>query len=255
MKFTLFQRALLWSGAAHLVLVILTPILGSTDSMTQPIAVQVTFTAPIALAPAEESEPEVREEPEPALRPEPSSSTSEATPSASPETSKLSPPEPPPAPPEPDLSFVEPASIMGAPVHDLDRPETEAAAPERESAAELQARIDALLEASLESVRRQNAQRVRMDYAFMVREALRVVLERNHPGVGLADDSLATTGILISFRVTREGYLYDLSIRRAPGGRLPAASLPSEIRALSPFPAPPIEVETPASFHYHVRFQ
>ncbi|MGE3966311.1 MAG: TonB C-terminal domain-containing protein [Planctomycetota bacterium] len=269
MKLTLFQTALLGSSAAHVVILLAAP-LTTTEPSVDRLAVSVVFSSPPSREPAPAPPPVAGPEPDPAESdpsavsgaPEPAESDTESTDADEPPAPPLDPSGATPVPTaEADSPPERPASVAAGPPERVATPvdrepldPTLPAETEGDPGAS-QERIDALLAATRSAIREQREQRARIDYAFRVREALREVLQRHHPGAAVIDGAASAPGILVAFRVDRDGYLFDLRIKRSPGSPLPAASLQTEIQALSPFPAPPLEVPAPLPFSFRVWFQ
>ncbi|MEM7166439.1 MAG: hypothetical protein AAF581_13320 [Planctomycetota bacterium] len=248
------QNAFLISIAVHLGVLLAAPGPDARTIEPQPLTLQVALTAP---APPEDAPaaPETPlappETPLKAMLPAPPEPETEPAPS--PEAPEPEPePEPAPVVPEPAVASAPAATAqptMATAPADATEPNDNSATDGALDAAALQR----CLEDTAKIVAEEKRQGTVRKYRFYVREQIRNALDDNYPEIAVkAEDGVGEQRAILSFRVEREGYLYYMSLRAAPGSRVPGARLQRIIEELSPFAPPPANAALPLSFRFEL---
>ncbi|MEE8142489.1 MAG: hypothetical protein V3T77_05270, partial [Planctomycetota bacterium] len=224
------KSALLVSFAGHLVALLLCPNLGAPPPL-EPMRVTVV-RPPSTPAEPPSSPVELPAPPQEETEKEPSPeeiSSQMAKPLSEPElplTSAVTEMEPPESHLSPQAEGVPPTVS----------PEPEPVSPAAQDPQHDPEKVEAFLaELVAEEQHRISLKR----YRFLVRERVRVTLERRHPGTVQILEDQSAFQLILSFRLDPEGYLFDLSLRTPPGSRIDVRALHQGLIALSPFPPPP----------------
>lgn len=229
----LFQNAALLSVAIHLTALLVLPPPGASGESTIPerVSLSTKLVPPPATAPPS---------PQPELQPV------EVEP---PETkpAEEAPVEPSPAPQEddlrtgrPELSADPPAAATGP----LDAP-PQAKGPKRE-------KVDSLLQETLQqaSSHHDRDRWLMLEVREKVRENLSRLQQRNL----LISDGPGEASCLLGFLIDAEGWIFDITLRPAPGLKIDAFAIRDAIAVLNPVKAPPAGVATPIHLQLRIDF-
>lgn len=227
MRDQVLSLALLTSVTVHLGGLLLLPAPGS-GLESSASTVEIRFTEPPPPAPS---------------RPAPSPPPPEAVPTPEPEVVPVEPP-PPPSPPR-DLT---PEFSRTAAIPDP-TPQAPRDAPTEEFD---QQAIASLIEATQQALEREDsAQRYLM---LDVRESLRTALASLHPGEADVEATTNQFMFLLGLRIDPEGYIFDISIRFAPGPRLDPRQIEFAVASMSPLAPPPFSLDPPVEIELKVGF-
>lgn len=229
---TLLQNAALLSLSIHMIALLLLPTPGSSEEVPPPN--RITLNSKL-----------VQLEPEPV--PEP---LNEKEAPSEPEIDEA--PDEPPIPDETDeIIAAEPP-----PPEPLPTPVVEQAAEETtDTAVEKsleQQKIDRLLEETRKSSR-QNQARDRW-LMLEVREKVLNNLSRLLKGGASIHQGKGKASFLLGFRIDAEGWIYDLTLRPAPGVQLDAFAIRDAVAILNPLTPPPAGGKFPIDLRLKVDF-
>lgn len=229
---TLLQNAALLSLSLHLAALLLLPTPGASGEVNPEPRILIKST---------------RVEPEPVIEPEP---IPEAPAPLEPESSTIPDPEPQVDEPEPvedvkEVLVEEPLqAVTQAPVEESPD-DTEEKSREREQ-------IDTLLEETRRSaLHHQSRNRWLM---LEVREKVLNNLSRLHQGGASIHQGDGSASFLLGFRIDDEGWIYDISLRPAPGVQLDAFAVRDAVAILNPLAPPPQEGRFPVDVRLRVDF-
>ncbi len=234
----LFQNAALLSVAIHLTALLVLPPPGASGESTIPerVSLSTKLVPPPATAPPS---------PQPELQPVEVEPPEPSAPETKP--AEEAPIEPSPAPQEDDLrtsrpefSVDPPAAVSGP----LDAP-PQAKGRERE-------RVDSLLQKTLQQA---SSHHDRDRWLMLeVREKVRVNLSRLQQRNLLISDGPGEASCLLGFLIDAEGWIFDITLRPAPGLEIDAFAIRDAIAVLNPVKAPPAGVATPIHLQLRIDF-
>ncbi|HIA27099.1 MAG TPA: hypothetical protein EYN79_03115 [Planctomycetes bacterium] len=223
MRDQVLQLALLFSVTIHLGGLLLLPVPGSARE-SQATSVEISFSESVPL-PRPQAPPPETPPPAPA---------GESLPQQFPDVTSQ-----PPLPPPPPLHVPGPAPPA---------PEVPPLAEEEVDRAAVASLIEAtqrVLDAEMQEDR----------YLMLeVREQLRTAFAPLHPGEALVGSTGNQFLFLIALRIDSEGYIFDLSLRFAPGPRLDARQIEFAVASLSPLAPPPSTLDPPFEVELKVGF-
>jgi len=229
---SLLQNAALLSLSLHLAALLLLPTPGATGEVNPESRILIKST---------------RVEPEPILEPEP---TPEPPAPLEPESNTVPDPEPAVDEPEPASDVRE--VLIEEPLQAVtEAPVEETPADNGEDSREQQ-QIDKLLEDTRRSTLHHQA---RNRWLMMeVREKVLNNLSRLHQGGASIHQGDGNASFLLGFRIDDEGWIYDISLRPAPGVQLDAFAVRDAVAILNPLAPPPRQGNFPVDVQLRVDF-